>query len=77
MLAPAVASGQSISTQTARPGNQLIPAAEIVHMFVDDEGFLYRQRYYQGIIFSIRDYMGTKLPKKDTKHTNIIWIGFQ
>lgn len=77
MLAPAVASGQSISTQTARPGNQLIPAAEIVHMFVDDEGLLYRQRYYQGIIPSIRDYMGTKPPKKDTKHTNITWIGFQ
>ena len=77
LVAPTMASGQSISTQTAGPAKQLIPAAEIMHLFVDDEGLLYRQRYYQGIIPSIRDYLGTKPPKKDTKHTNITWIGFQ
>jgi len=57
--------------------SQLVPNAEIVHTFVDDEGKLYQQRRYQGIIPSIRDYLGTTPPSKKTKRAHITWVGFQ
>jgi len=66
----------AVSAQSARTG-QLIPRSEIVHTFVDDEGKLYHERRYQGIIPSIRDFLGTKRPSKKTKRTHITWIGFQ
>ncbi len=70
---------QEIRTQPLTPGAQMIRDGDVVEVFIDERGKIYRELRYHGIIPRIRDYLGNKKPKPATKRTRtqVTWVGFQ
>ena len=74
-----------------KSSSQIIRSGDILEVFVDDSGKIYRELRYHGIIPDIRDHLGEpktqpkeKIKKKERKgkskksaSTQINWIGFQ
>lgn len=76
--AAGVAHAQELRTG---PGNtsSIIRDGDVVEVFVDEKGKIYRELRYHGIIPEIRDHLGEKPPKKpkERARTTVTWVGFQ
>ena len=71
---PSTASAQELQTG---PGRQrLLGDGDVLEVYVDEAGKLYRERRYHGIIPNVRDRHG-RPPKKAPKSTKVTWVGFQ
>lgn len=76
LAAPAQSEAQRVRMQPVKPASKLIRDGDIVEVFVDERGKIYRELRYHGIIPSIRDHFGKK-PRKARGTSKITWVGFQ
>jgi hypothetical protein len=68
---------QTIRTGPAKKKRKVIRDGEYVEVYVDEQGKIYRERRYKGVIPKIRDHLGKKAPPRNTRFTHITWVGFQ
>ncbi len=61
---------------TPQSSSKLIRDGDIVEVFVDERGRIYRELRYHGIIPTIRDHFG-KRPRTIKGAGKITWVGFQ
>lgn len=76
LLLAAPAAAQEVRTTPLTPGSQLIRDGDVVEVFVDEQGKIYRELRYHGIIPSIRDSLTGK-PPQPSGRSKITWVGFQ
>lgn len=72
----------TVEAQEIRMGpgasSKLIRDGDVVEVFVDERGKIYKELRYHGIIPTIRDFLGKKRPKTSKKtRPKITWVGFQ
>lgn len=71
---PTLADAQEL--RTGPPRQRLLGDGDVVEVYVDEAGKLYRELRYHGIIPSVRDHLG-RPPRKAPKQTKVTWVGFQ
>jgi hypothetical protein len=88
---PLTTSAQDLRTSPIQSTSQIIRSGDILEVYVDESGKIYKELRYHGIIPSIRDRLGAPQPETDAKgkkksatkrskkakSTQISWIGFQ
>ena len=76
VFAPPQLSAQEVRMQPLSQPSQLIRDGDVVEVFVDEEGKIYQELRYHGIIPSIRD---TFRPNRSTppRRSDVTWVGFQ
>ena len=70
------ARAQELRTSPKGP-SKIIGDGDIVEVYVDELGRIYREMRYHGIIPSIRDHFGKKHTKAHKGMTRVTWVGFQ
>ena len=72
------ANAQVLKTSPVNPGSKLLKDGDVVEVFVDERGKIYRELRYHGIVPSIRDSLNPNgKSKKRGKKARITWVGFQ